>query len=76
MAARTWTLEQKKRQAEAVRRWTPWEQSTGPKSPEGKAAASKNAYRGGHWLKIRELSCLVNAEVRQARELVEATPRL
>jgi hypothetical protein len=34
MAARTWTPEQRHR--EAIASWKPWGRSTGPKSPEGK----------------------------------------
>ena len=68
--AKGWTPERRKRQSEAIRRWKPWSKSTGPKSPEGKAAVSGNAWKGGHWLKLRELTKLVNAECRQARELV------
>jgi len=49
-----WTPERRKRQSEAIRRWKPWQQSTGPKSPEGKAAVSGNAWKGGDWLKLRQ----------------------
>ncbi len=34
-----------------------------------------NAYKGGHWLKLSELSRLVNAEVREARDQVDAILR-
>ena len=71
MAARTWTPEQRQRQREAIQGWKPWSKSTGPQSPEGKAAASGNAWTGGHAAQMRELSKLVNAEIRQAREMVE-----
>ena len=50
--------------------WKPWEHATGPRTLEGKAKVGRNAYKGGHWLKMRELSRLVNAEIREARELV------
>ena len=43
MAARKWTDEQRARQAELIRVWKPWAASTGPKTPKGKAASSKNA---------------------------------
>lgn len=65
-----WTLERRARQAELIRQWQPWKQSTGPKSPEGKERVATNAWRGGHRANLRELSKMVNAEVRQARELV------
>lgn len=40
--ARVWTSAQKARQAELIRRWKPWESSTGARTPEGKAIASQN----------------------------------
>jgi hypothetical protein len=40
--ARTWTAEQKARQAALIRSWKPWEQSTGPRTAEGKVVASQN----------------------------------
>ena len=65
-----WTPERRKKQSEAIRRWKPWQQSTGPKSPEGRALVARNAWTGGHRAQLRELSKLVNAEVRASRELV------
>ena len=38
-----WTPESRAKQAELIRRWRPWEQSTGPKTAEGKAVSSMNA---------------------------------
>jgi len=68
--ATNWTPERRARQAALIRTWKPWAQATGPRTPEGKAKASRNAWSGGHWLKMRELTRLVNAEVRQARQMV------
>ncbi len=43
--ARTgWTPERKFIQAVAIQRWRPWEHSTGPRTPRGKAQAALNAY--------------------------------
>jgi hypothetical protein len=70
--ANGWTLERRQRQAEAIRRWRPCEQSTGPVTPEGKSQVSRNAWKGGHRQKMLELSKMVNAEVRRAREFVTA----
>ena len=67
-----WTPERRARQAALIRTWKPWEQATGPRTPDGKATASRNAYKGGHWLELRELSRLVNAEIREGRDLVAA----
>lgn len=65
-----WTAERRARQAVLIRSWKPWERSSGPRTPEGKARAARNAWKGGTWLALRELRRLVNAEVREARKLV------
>lgn len=44
--ANGWTAERRARQAEAIRRWRPWERSTGPKTSEGKARCAQNAFKG------------------------------
>jgi hypothetical protein len=44
---RTWTPEQKAAQAAKIRRWRPWEASTGPRTPAGKAASARNAITHG-----------------------------
>jgi len=67
-----WTKERRERQAELIRQWQPWAKSTGPKSEEGKERVARNAWRGGHRQRLRELSKEVNAEIRQARELIAA----
>ncbi len=43
MSGAHWKPEHKQRQREAIQRWKPWERSTGPRTPEGKAASSQNA---------------------------------
>ncbi len=48
-----WTLERRARQSEIIRRTTPWEQSTGPRSEEGKAASARNAYAGDWYHEAR-----------------------
>ena len=67
----SWTPERRARQAALIRTWKPWQQATGPRTHDGKAIASRNAYKGGHWLMLRELSRMVNAEIRAGRDLVE-----
>ena len=66
--ANGWTSERRARQAEAIRRWKPWTKSTEPKTPNGKARAKMNGYRGGHWRKMRELSKAMNALLRAQRD--------
>ena len=69
--ATSWTPELRARQAALIRTWRPWQKATGPRTPDGKATTSRNAYKGGHWLMLRELSRMVNAEIPEARKLTE-----
>jgi len=52
---RHWTPEERLKQAELIRNWKPWKQSTGAKTPVGKARSSQNAYKHGMGRLIREL---------------------
>ena len=67
-AAAGWTPERRKRQSEAIRGWQPWSRSTGPKSAEGRAAVSRNAWAGGHWVTLRQLTKEVNQALRAQRD--------
>ena len=67
-----WSLERRAKQAELIKQWKPWKQSTGPKSIEGKERVAANAWRGGHRQQLRELSKLVNEQVKASRELVNS----
>lgn len=68
----SWTPERRARQAELIRTWQPWTRSTGPRTAEGKARASRNAWKGGCWREMRELRRLLAAEIREARELADS----
>ena len=63
-----WTPERRKRQSEAIRRWKPWQQSTGPKSAQGNTAVSNNAWAGGHWLMLRKAVREMNQVMGQQRK--------
>ena len=65
-----WTPERRKRQSEAIRRWKPWQKSTGPKSPEGKAAVSGNAFTGGELAKLRWAIKELNQAMREQKQLL------
>ncbi len=41
------TPEHRRLRAKLIRKWKPWQKSTGPKSLEGKARVSRNADKGG-----------------------------
>ncbi len=61
-----WTPERRARQAELIRTWRPWEQSTGPRTAEGKATTARNGDKGGTWRierdMLRELGRLLKAQ--------------
>jgi hypothetical protein len=65
-----WTPERRKRQREAIHRWKPWSQSTGPTTPEGKAVVSRNAYTGGELVALRAAIKFFNEAMREQRNLV------
>ena len=69
-----WTPERRAKQAEAIRRWKPWLGSTGPKSDQGKARASRNAYKGGHWQVLRRLREILSAAMRDQRIELGSVP--
>lgn len=67
-----WSKERRARQAELIRTWRPWERSTGPLTPEGKATVAMNSWRGGHRQQLRELARMVNEELRHAGERLQS----
>ena len=66
--ANGWTPERRSRQAAAIRRWKPWERSSGPRTVEGKAIVSRNAFRGAVRPRLRALAKAVNDLVREYRK--------
>lgn len=68
----TWTPERRARQAEAIRDWAPWKHSTGPRSTEGKARASRNADRGvaATQRSMRTISRVIAAYRRQLGKVI------
>lgn len=63
-----WTPERRARQAALIQTWKPWEQSSGPRSAEGKARSSRNGFKGAHRVRLRELTRLVNEALKRQRE--------
>ena len=66
----SWTPERRQRQSELIRAWAPWEKSTGPRTPEGKARVARNPWKGGHRQALRELIYQVKQELRQSQSLL------
>jgi hypothetical protein len=58
----SWSDERRARMAEMVRTWAPWKRSTGPRSPEGKARSSRNAWKGGSRPTMRDLARLLREQ--------------
>lgn len=69
MAARQWTDEQRAQQAALIRQWQPWKYSTGARTPEGKAASSRNVLVGKRKRQL-ELDQAVQ-ELKAAQEKVQ-----
>jgi hypothetical protein len=63
-----WSQRRRARQAEAIRRWRPWERSTGPRTVEGKARSSRNADKGGQRQLFRQMAKVLNMELRAVRQ--------
>ena len=55
MAKRNWTENQRKLQSEKIRKWKPWESSTGPRSQIGKNICSRNAFKNSLLQRVKEL---------------------
>ncbi|GHA70712.1 hypothetical protein GCM10009007_09410 [Formosimonas limnophila] len=66
-----WTVARRKRQSQAIHRWKPWQQSTGAKTEEGKATVSRNAYKGGVWIKLKALRRETRALLREQRDMLD-----
>ena len=65
--ANGWTEERRQRQSELIQAWQPWEQSTGPRTAEGKAKSSQNACKGG----IRPLFRMIDAILRKQQQSLD-----
>lgn len=50
-----------------IKRWRPWEKSTGPKSQEGKRKSAMRGYKGGERELLRELA----KSLREQREALQ-----
>ena len=67
---RNWTQEERQRQRELIQRWKPWMRSTGARTPEGKKRSSRNAYKTGKSIEIRELFKNLNRILKDQKDLI------
>lgn len=70
----SWTPERRAKQAALIRQWKPWEKSTGPKSAEGKAISSRNAWQGGTRPALRALNTKYRESFQRMQALQEKLP--
>ena len=68
--ANGWTQERRAQQSALIQTWRPWEHSTGPRTADGKARTARNAFKGGQWLELQELSKVINAALREQRDAI------
>jgi hypothetical protein len=70
--ARHWTPEERQRQAALIRNWRPWEQSTGPRTDEGKVEsagnATKHSLRSAEWIEDKKR---FNDLMRRSRDMLK-----
>ncbi len=52
-----------------IQTWQPWVNSTGPRTPEGKAKASQNAFKGGIRPQLRMIARVLRQQRKSQREL-------
>ena len=77
MAARKWTNLQRKTQSRAIKRWKPWQYSTGPITVQGKATSSKNSFMGGcNSIWVRRLRQMERDMRRSKSATISATRKL
>ena len=65
------TPEHRAASAARCRKHQPWKHSTGPRTSEGRAKVSQNAYKGGWREKLRELARVL----REQEKVIEALER-
>ena len=66
---RHWTPAERQRQAALIRQWQPWQHSTGARTAEGKAKASRNAFKGGFRQELKTLRQLLRNQQSSINEL-------
>ena len=60
----TRTVEHRQLRAALIRRWRPWEKSTGPRTADGKARSASNAWKGGLRQELRDVRAALKEQSR------------
>lgn len=66
-----WTEEKRQRERDRINQTKPWLQSTGAKTPHGKAISSKNAYKGGLHAQLKALNMQVKSLLKEQNEALQ-----
>ena len=66
---RQWTKQEQQRQAELIKQWQPWQHSTGARTIEGKAIASRNAFKGAIRQQMKALRQLLRNQRSALKEI-------
>lgn len=65
-----WSSERRKKQSEAIRKWKPWLNTVGPRTPEGKArSAARSLKHGRRSANVHNAGAVTACIDRLAREL-------
>lgn len=55
-------MERRQRQAQLIKQWQPWQNSTGARTTEGKAKVSRNAFKGGFRATLKSIASLLREQ--------------
>jgi hypothetical protein len=70
---RHWTQEERQRQSQIIKKWQPWEHSTGAKTVDGKERSKMNALKSGAYSqRTKELYQLIKQTSKRADDLLQA----
>jgi hypothetical protein len=68
--ANGWSDERRSKQSQLLKITRPWEKSTGPRTEAGKAASSRNPYKGAVREKLREVQRLTRELSQKIKERI------
>ncbi len=63
------TPEHRAKRAELIRRWKPWEKSTGPNTSEGKARSARRGFKGGTRKILREWTRILREHAKELEKI-------